>query len=161
IRCVPGGAGRTLRGARSDLRAGLERRIRAVPVAILVPDALSEPSRDGAGREPRFVPAPRRFHRRDRVPARVAMDRAEILAALHNLAASRAERGLAGDMFVVGGAAIAVAYDARRATRDIDAVFVPKREIYESAALVGNALGLPEDWLNDAVKGFLPASVAR
>ena len=89
------------------------------------------------------------------------MDREEILAALRNLAAALEARGIAGDMFVVGGAAIAVAYDARRATRDIDAVFVPKREIYEVAAVVGAALGLPEGWLNDAVKGFLPASVAR
>ena len=70
------------------------------------------------------------------------MDRAEILGALRHLAAALEARGLAGDMFVVGGAAMAMAFDARRSTRDIDAVFVPKREIYESAAAVGEALGL-------------------
>jgi Nucleotidyltransferase of unknown function (DUF6036) len=64
-------------------------------------------------------------------------------------------------MFVVGGAAMALAYDTRRATRDIDAVFAPKTEIYECAAVVGLALGLSEGWLNDAVKGFLPTHVAR
>ena len=89
------------------------------------------------------------------------MDRAEILAALRRLASALAARGVAGDLFVVGGSAIAVAYDGRRATRDIDAVFAPKREIYESAAQVAFELGLPDDWLNDAVKGFLPTSVAR
>jgi hypothetical protein len=54
------------------------------------------------------------------------------------------------------GAALALAYDARRATRDIDAVFEPKLLIYEVAAQVAADRGLPPDWLNDAVKGFLP-----
>lgn len=57
--------------------------------------------------------------------------------------------------YVVGGAAIALAYDARRATRDVDAVFEPRAEIYAVAAEVGERLDLPPGWLNDAVKGFL------
>lgn len=36
-------------------------------------------------------------------------------------------------MYVVGGAAIALAFDERRATRDIDAVFEPKASIYDEA----------------------------
>ncbi|MGC1166353.1 MAG: hypothetical protein WA862_09600 [Solirubrobacterales bacterium] len=58
-------------------------------------------------------------------------------------------------MYVVGGAAIALAFDERRATRDIDAVFEPKNLVYEAAAVVAEQLGLPAGWLNDAVKGFL------
>jgi methylmalonyl-CoA mutase cobalamin-binding subunit len=54
------------------------------------------------------------------------MRRDEILRALAALGADLAERGLVADLYVVGGAAIALAYDERRATRDIDAVFVPK-----------------------------------
>jgi len=34
-------------------------------------------------------------------------------------------RGVVADVFVVGGAAMALAYDATRVTRDIDATFVP------------------------------------
>jgi hypothetical protein len=83
------------------------------------------------------------------------VDRNEILAALTALAAALDARGLTGEMYVVGGAAIAIAYDARRSTRDIDAVFEPKIAIYEVAAEVGGRLGLPVGWLNDAVKGFL------
>ncbi len=82
------------------------------------------------------------------------MRRDEILAALTALGADLAERGLVADLYVVGGAAIALAYDERRATRDIDAVFAPKNEVY-AAARVGAALDLPDGWLNDAVKGFL------
>jgi hypothetical protein len=33
------------------------------------------------------------------------------------------QRGVVADIYVFGGAAMALAYDARRATRDIDAVF--------------------------------------
>lgn len=83
------------------------------------------------------------------------MDRDDIIAALTALGAGLDDQGLQGDMYVVGGAAIALAFAARRSTRDIDAVFEPKMAIYEVAALVGSELGLPLGWLNDAVKGFL------
>ena len=83
------------------------------------------------------------------------MDREQILAALKALAALLDERGIEGEMYLVGGAAIALAYDARRSTRDIDAVFEPKMAIYEAADEVARRLGLPVTWLNDAVKGFL------
>lgn len=41
--------------------------------------------------------------------------------------------GVRGDVFVVGGAAMAVAYDARPSTRDVDAVWHPAREVREAA----------------------------
>ena len=47
---------------------------------------------------------------------------------------------------------MALAYSARRATRDLDAVFEPKQVIYEVAHQVGTRHGLPDDWLNDGVK---------
>ncbi|CAN5571706.1 hypothetical protein BH20ACT19_BH20ACT19_07700 [soil metagenome] len=83
------------------------------------------------------------------------MDRDEIVAALTALGERLDAKGIEGEMYVVGGAAIALAYDQRRSTRDVDAVFKPKMAIYEAAAEVAAALGLPAAWLNDAVKGFL------
>lgn len=83
------------------------------------------------------------------------MDRKEIIDALTSLAAELDRHGISAEMYVVGGAAIALAFDERRATRDIDAVFEPKNVVYEAAAVVGGQLGLPGGWLNDAVKGFL------
>lgn len=84
------------------------------------------------------------------------MDRDEILAALRELGARLADRDVVGDLYAVGGAAMALAYDLRRTTRDVDAVFEPKLVVYEAAAEVAASRGLPPDWLNDAVKGFLP-----
>lgn len=83
------------------------------------------------------------------------MDRGEIIEALTALAEELTRRGVSAEMYVVGGAAIALAFDERRSTRDIDAVFEPKEVVYEAAASVGEDRGLPPGWLNDAVKGFL------
>jgi hypothetical protein len=83
------------------------------------------------------------------------MNRDEILAALTALAAELDRRGVSAEMYVVGGAAIALAFDERRATRDIDAIFEPKSAVYEASAVVAERLGLPGGWLNDAVKGSL------
>lgn len=83
------------------------------------------------------------------------MEREEILNLLTLLGGRLHERGLQGEMYVVGGAAMALAFDARRSTRDIDAVFEPKMAIYEEAAEMARELSLPPGWLNDAVKGFL------
>lgn len=83
------------------------------------------------------------------------MDREQIRELLTELGARLERRGTLGDLYVVGGAAIALAYDNRRATSDIDAIFVPKNEIYAAAAELAAERELPQGWLNDAVKGFL------
>lgn len=83
------------------------------------------------------------------------MDRATIVEALTALGAELAAGGQAGELYVVGGAAIALAYDERRSTRDVDAVFEPKAAVYDAAERIAEQLGLAPGWLNDAVKGFL------
>jgi len=64
--------------------------------------------------------------------------------------------GQRAEIFLVGGAAIALCFDGRRATRDLDAVFAPTDSVRRAAAVVAGREGLDPDWLNDAVKGFLP-----
>jgi hypothetical protein len=46
-------------------------------------------------------------------------------------------------------------FHAREATKDIDALLVPALELRRAAQVVANNEGLPDNWLNDAVKGFL------
>lgn len=80
----------------------------------------------------------------------------EIRALLAELGSELDNVGVRGELFVVGGAAMALAYSSRRATSDVDAVFEPKAVIYEAAHRIAGRHGLPDDWLNDAMKGFLP-----
>ena len=88
------------------------------------------------------------------------LDADRVRSLLTELGARLAVRGIEGRMFLVGGGAMALAFSRRRVTRDLDAVFEPKREIYDEAALLAREHRLPEDWLNDAVKGLLPDKVA-
>lgn len=82
--------------------------------------------------------------------------RKDIRALLDDLSAELATCGTRAELFLVRGAALAVAYDATRATRDLGAVFIPSDVVRQAAATVARRRGLAEDWLNDAVKGFLP-----
>jgi len=79
----------------------------------------------------------------------------QILAALARLDELLREKEIIGEICIFGGAAMVLAFDARESTRDVDAVFVPKTEIYDEAAAIADEMNLPISWLNDGVKGFV------
>jgi predicted nucleotidyltransferase len=68
-------------------------------------------------------------------------------------------RGVEARLFLVGGAAMALAFSRDRVTRDLDAVFEPKMAVYEEAAAMAREHGLPDGWVNDGVKRLLPEKV--
>ena len=76
-------------------------------------------------------------------PGDVLLGRAEIERAFRALGERLARRGVLADVFVVGGAAMALAYDAARVTRDVDAMFMPHGIVLEEARKVADDLGLP------------------
>src|ERR1700733_4697398 len=69
--------------------------------------------------------------------------------AFRRLGDRRARRGVVADLYVFGGAAMALAYDSRRATRDVDALFKPHGIVVEEALAVAAELDLPRWWLNE------------
>lgn len=92
----------------------------------------------------------------------LALSREQIIGILAELGQDLDAQGIRAQLFVVGGAAMALAYNMRRITADVDGVFEPKTVIYEAARRVaGRHAELAEDWLNDGVKGLLPAGADR
>nr|MDT0663475.1 DUF6036 family nucleotidyltransferase [Micromonospora sp. DSM 115978] len=83
------------------------------------------------------------------------MDRAAIEDAFRRLGDRLARRGVVADLYVFGGAAMALAYDSRRATRDIDAVFQPHGVVLEEARAVADELGMPHWWLNEQASAYV------
>ena len=88
-------------------------------------------------------------------PGDVLLGRAEIERAFTALGERLARRGVVADVFVVGGAAMALAYDAARVTRDVDAVFKPHGIVLEEARKVADELGLPYWWLNEQASVYI------
>lgn len=64
-------------------------------------------------------------------------------------------RDAQGEICLLGGTAMVLAFHARQTTKDVDAVFHPAALIREAAEAVRERLQLPNDWLNDAAKGFV------
>jgi hypothetical protein len=54
-----------------------------------------------------------------------------------------------------GGVAMALAYDSRRATRDVDALFEPHGIVHDEALAVAVELGLPRRWLNEQPSSYV------
>ncbi len=85
-----------------------------------------------------------------------AFDADQISNLLRDLVRRLAQQGVSGGIRVVGGSAIALMNPQRRATHDIDAVLAPVEPIMAAARDLAVQRGLPPDWLNDAVKAYVP-----
>jgi methylmalonyl-CoA mutase cobalamin-binding subunit len=79
----------------------------------------------------------------------------EFRDALRSLGEKVHRRGLIADVYIFGGAAMVMAYNARPATRDIDAVFAPDTEVVEAAREVARERGWPASWLNNQASAYV------
>ena len=86
------------------------------------------------------------------------LTRAQIVEALERLDLALARQGVRAELYLVGGAVMCLALDARASTKDVDGWFTEPQAVRAAARLVAAELSLPEDWLNDAAKAFIPDS---
>jgi len=84
-----------------------------------------------------------------------ALSRQEILDALRQLSDELEQEGVIGEVCLFGGTVMVLAYNARPATKDVDALFQPADILRRLARKVALDRHLPEHWLNDGVKGYL------
>jgi hypothetical protein len=93
------------------------------------------------------------------------LDREGMEESFRRLGDQLAKRGIVADIYVFGGAAMALAYDSRRATRDVDALFKPHGIVLEEAQAVATELGLSNWWLNELASSYVapgrPTFLAR
>jgi hypothetical protein len=80
----------------------------------------------------------------------------DILRGLRKIDVAARASGILVDLSIYGGAALAIAFNLRNSTRDVDAVVQGSPQFLRKAASdVAEEEGWPQDWLNDGVKGFL------
>ena len=84
------------------------------------------------------------------------MDRDEIDGALRELAQELDDRGVVARIYLVGGAAMVLAYQSRFSTDDVDGSGYPTDEVLAEAEKVAERRGLRPNWLDDSVKVYFP-----
>lgn len=86
-----------------------------------------------------------------------SLTREQILEALNRLNADLSRLETRAELFLVRGAVMCLALEARPSTKDVDGWFTEPRIVRDAARRVAAELALPDDWLNDAAKAFVPA----
>ena len=86
----------------------------------------------------------------------------ELRAALGEVAGRLQRRGRRARIYVVGGAAMALAYEADRLTRDIDAAIVEGHgPLLEEVRAVARERAWPTTWLNEQATAYMPPAPDR
>jgi hypothetical protein len=88
--------------------------------------------------------------------APLLITREQVEGAFADLGRIARDAGKIVDIAVFGGVALMLTFPARATTRDVDAVALNDQSfLREAVKHVAAVRDWPEDWLNDAVKGFL------
>lgn len=86
---------------------------------------------------------------------------AQIINLFENLNEELSKQNEIAEVGIVGGAVMCLVFNARKATRDVDAIFQPADVVRKLVARIGEENHLPKDWLNDAAKGYIQNNFSR
>ena len=93
------------------------------------------------------------------------LDRGKLIELFEDLAEHLRERGARGHIYIVGGAAMMLAFGRSRTTRDVDAYVrnqgAQHADVMEAVRRVAGKHGLPQDWLNELATMFMPSGEDR
>lgn len=83
----------------------------------------------------------------------------EIQRYLQLLGEELQQRSVTGEIVMAGGAVMLLVIQNRETTKDIDAYFATNPQIIrEAAQVIAKRENLPDDWINDGLKGFFYTS---
>ena len=85
------------------------------------------------------------------------LTRVELVTAFRRLDDRLRRDRVSADIFIFGGAAMVLGFNARDSTRDVDAVWSPHGPVQRAAHEIADGLNLPRSWLNDQASSFLPS----
>jgi hypothetical protein len=86
------------------------------------------------------------------------LNKQELTAALTRLGELAQNAHESFELLLVGGSLMVLLFETRQSTRDVDVIILSPPEtagVRAMAKAVAAERGLPDDWLNDAAKGFM------
>ncbi len=87
----------------------------------------------------------------------VPFSRPELTQALQELSMELRSKGVKAHLYIIGGAAISLAFDARRVTTDIDMLILDGPEpVMDAAQRIARRRGWPTSWLNEQASSAIP-----
>ncbi len=85
------------------------------------------------------------------------LSREQLVALLREVGLILQEQSLEASIYVVGGAAMAMVFDSRRVTKDVDAAIRSHHEEFHKAVtIVAERNALAPDWVNSSAGAFMP-----
>ena len=83
------------------------------------------------------------------------LSKKDILNLLKEISNNLKKLNTKGEIILYGGAVMAIVFNARKSTKDVDAIFEPAAVIRKIVKDIGQKKSLSETWLNDGIKGFI------